>query len=147
MIVYLASDHGGFELKQSLIEHLKNIGVQVNDLGTNSGDVSVDYPDYAEQLAKKIGNDPQSRGILICGTGIGMSIAVNKFTGIRAALCHDEHTAELSRKHNDANILVLGGRILSKEQGAAIVDIWLNTAFEGGRHSTRIEKISKLEKK
>lgn len=146
MIISIASDHGGFELKETLIEHLIKKGIKINDIGTKAGDVSVDYPDYAKLLAKTILDNPGQRGILICGTGIGMSIAANRIPGIRAALCHDVYTAEMSRMHNDANVLVLGGRILSKEQGLAIVYKWLNTEFEGGRHATRLDKIGKLEK-
>jgi len=137
----IASDHGGYELKQLVIEHLRSQGVEVNDLGVN-GEDSVDYPDYAALVAGKIANGEAEQGILICGTGIGMSIAANKFAGVRAALAHDEFTARMAREHNNANILVLGGRVLEPELACRMVDQWMNGVFEGGRHQNRLNKIS-----
>ncbi len=137
MRIHIASDHAGFELKEVIKKYL---GAEVIDLGTNSTG-SVDYPDFAEKLARNL----EERGILICGTGIGMSIVANKFLGVRAALCHNEFTAEMSRKHNDANVLVLGARVVNKDVALKIVDVWLSTNFEGGRHAARLEKLRKIE--
>lgn len=147
MKIALGSDHGGFELKKVLIAHLKikHPKITLIDLGTNSTD-SVDYPDYGIAVAKKVALGEADRGILVCGTGIGISIAANKIKGIRAALVYNEFTAEMSRKHNNANVLCLGGRTTEPELAKKIVDIWLATEFEGGRHQARIDKISKIEK-
>lgn len=114
------------------------------DMGTHS-DSSCDYPDYGIQVASEVSKKTYNRGILVCGTGIGMSITANKFTGVRATLCHDAYTAKMSREHNDSNLLVLGGRVLDPKQALEIVEIWLDTRFEGGRHSRRLEKIKELE--
>lgn len=146
MKVAVASDHAGFSLKDTIRSYLTSLGHEVIDFGTFSED-SVDYPDYAEKVVDALVNGVVDRGILICGTGIGMSIVSNKFPGVRAALCYDEYTARMSRLHNDANILVLGGRVLSGEVAVRIVDIWLNTEFEGGRHIRRLEKIKRIEEK
>lgn len=140
----IASDHGGYELKQRLIEHLRSQDVEFRDLGVNSED-SVDYPDFAALVAKPISTGAEKQGILICGTGIGMSIAANKFPGVRAALVHDEFTAQMAREHNDANILVLGGRVLDPDLACKIVDVWLHGSFAGGRHQNRLNKISLLD--
>ncbi|MBW2185972.1 MAG: ribose 5-phosphate isomerase B [Deltaproteobacteria bacterium] len=126
----IASDHGGLELKQIIVKFLQSRGVEVNDLGVHADD-SVDYPDYAALVATPISNGDEKEGILVCGTGIGMSIAANKFSGVRAALVHDEFTAQMAREHNNANILVM-------------VDVWLNGQFEGGRHQNRLNKIIQL---
>lgn len=136
--IIIGSDHGGFELKENIKKILT--GYEVKDIGCFSEE-SVDYPDIASELCKKVLEEKNSKGILICGTGIGMSIAANKFKGIRAALCHDEYTAEMSRKHNDANVLCLGGRILDIETAQDIVNTWLENNFEGGRHERRIKII------
>ncbi len=141
----IASDHGGFELKRVLIEHLRASDYEVLDLGTE-GPASVDYPDFAERLCKAILAGQAERGILICGTGIGMSITANKFKGIYAALCTNEFMARLSREHNDSNVLCLGGRVIGDEVAKGIVDVWLNTSFAGGRHSRRTGKIRAIEK-
>jgi len=146
MQIGIASDHGGFELKEVLKTYLKSIGHEPVDLGTFSED-SVDYPDYGSLLAEKITQGDLDRGILICGTGIGMSITANKFKGIRAALANDLFTARYSREHTDANVLVIGGRIVGKELGREIVRIWLETPFAGGRHKQRLDKIAALENK
>ncbi|MDH5716890.1 MAG: ribose 5-phosphate isomerase B [Spirochaetia bacterium] len=141
MICGIASDHGGFKLKEAV----KNEFLHINwkDMGCFSEE-SVDYPDYIAKLAKAILNNEFDKGIAICGTGIGASIMANRFTNIRAALCHNEFTAEMSRKHNDANILVLGGRVLKNEEAYKIIKIFFNTEFEGGRHENRIKKIENL---
>ena len=145
MKVAIASDHGGFQLKEEIKSVLNSLGVEYHDFGT-SGTDSVDYPDYAVMVAKEVQNG--DRGILCCGTGIGMSIVANKFKGVRAALCHDVYTAEMSRKHNDANILILGGRLeYPPEKIAEMVKTWLQTDYEGGRHQQRLEKIARWEGK
>jgi ribose 5-phosphate isomerase B len=144
--VLIASDHAGFELKQALQKALPNLEWQ--DLGPKDAS-RVDYPDYAEALAKKVANGEAQQGILICGSGIGMSIAANKVHGIRAAVVENPIAARLAREHNNANILCLGARFTAPEYAAEIAQAWLNTPFDskagGGRHQTRIEKISKLE--
>lgn len=145
-MIAIASDHGGYALKELVKGWLEAKGETVNDLGCPD-ESSVDYPDYAALLAKAIWKGESERGILICGTGIGMSIAVNKFPGIRAALVHDACTARMSRLHNDSNVLVLGGRVLGIEVARGIVDIWLETPFEGDRHLRRLDKISEFEKR
>jgi ribose 5-phosphate isomerase B len=146
MQIGLASDHGGFELKEAVKAFLKSIGVEPIDLGTFSED-SVDYPDFAAQVAEKVSTGRFERGILICGTGIGMSIAANKFRGVRAALVNDLYSSRFSREHTDANILVMGGRVVGKDVAKEIVRIWLETPFARGRHQRRLEKIETLEKK
>ncbi len=143
-MLYIASDHGGFNLKQTVTECLDAQGIEYTDLGVDSRD-SVDYPDFAAAVARKVGSSPDAQGILICGTGIGMSIAANKFPGVRAALVHDEFTARMAREHNDANILVLGGRVLEPDLTCKMVQIWLASTYEGGRHQNRLDKIHALE--
>jgi len=138
----IGSDHGGFALKKDIIEYLEKRSVPFKDIGCHSTD-SVDYPDVALDLAREVSTG--HRGILICGTGIGMSIAANKVQGVHAALCHNEFTAEMSRKHNNANILVLGGKILDYEWARKMVTIWLETDFEGDRHKRRVDKIHTYE--
>ncbi|MBI5695989.1 MAG: ribose 5-phosphate isomerase B [Nitrospirae bacterium] len=146
MKVALGCDHGGLELKDTIAAELKKLGVEVVDEGTVSEE-SVDYPDFAAKVAGDVASGLVDRGITVCGTGIGMSIAANKFPGIRAALCHDSYTARMSRMHNDANILVLGGRVTGPEVALDILRDWLKTPFEGGRHQRRLDKIAELEKK
>ena len=143
-MIFLASDHGGLELKDAIGKDLVTRGIEFKDLGTMTGD-SVDYPDYAEKVARAIVGGEADQGILICGTGIGMSIVANKFPGVRAALANDEFSARMSKEHNNANILVLGGRVLEVDQALAMLRIWLETPFEGGRHQRRLEKISQIE--
>ncbi len=145
MKVAIASDHRGFHLKEKVISLLKAKGHTVIDDGPAS-DASVDYPDFAALVAKKVSSGEVDRGILICGTGIGMAISANKFPGVRAAACADEVTAELSRRHNDLNVLCLSGDLLSARVTERLVEKWLDTQFEGGRHARRVDKIGELER-
>ena len=140
MKVAIGADHGGFDAKEKLITYLKNKGFAVADMGTNSSE-SVDYPDFAEKVCQEILQQKADFGILICGTGIGISIAANRHVGIRAALLYNDETAALARQHNNANIAVFGGRMMSVDDMEKRLDIFLNTGFEGGRHLRRIEKI------
>ena len=142
--VVIGCDHAAVALKDLVVAHLRGAGYQIEDLGTHSTD-PVDYPDLAAQVARRVAAGGAERGILCCGTGIGMSIAANKIPGIRAALCHDTTTARLSRLHNDANVLCMGGRTTGSETARDIVSTWLNTAYEGGRHAQRVDKITALE--
>ena len=144
MKVAIASDHRGFHLKEKVISLLKSMGHEILDEGPSS-DQSVDYPDFAALVATKVSSGEVERGILICGTGIGMAISANKFPGVRAAACIDEVTAELSRRHNDLNVLCLSGDLLSSRVTERLVEIWMQTEFEGGRHERRVEKIRQLE--
>jgi ribose 5-phosphate isomerase B len=144
-VVALASDHAGFRLKEIAKEILKELGITIEDFGTDS-DVSVDYPDHAKPAIASIVAGKADRGLLVCGSGVGMSIVANKFPGIRAALVSDAKTAEMSRKHNDANVLVLPGWKLGKPETEAILKVWLRTEFEGGRHQRRLDKIRDMEK-
>jgi ribose 5-phosphate isomerase B len=145
MQIGLACDHGGFELKEELKAFLKSLGAEPIDMGTFTQD-SVDYPDFGIPVAEKISRGELEKGILICGTGIGMSIVANKFRGVRAALVNDLYSSRFSREHTDANILVIGGRIVGKDLAKEIVRIWLQTPFAGGRHKRRLEKIEALER-
>jgi len=144
--IAIASDHAGVDLKGKIIHFLQDQGLAVSDLGTHNHD-SVDYPDYGVPVAQAVSEGQVRRGILICGTGIGMSIVANKFPGVRAALCFDPFTAKVSRLHNDANILVLGQRVLEEKTALEIVRLWLTTGFDGGRHARRLAKIEEIEKK
>ncbi len=144
MRIAIGSDHRGFAIKGKLIELLKRLNQEVVDVGPNTTE-SVDYPDIASLVASQVGNGTVERGILICGTGIGMCIAANKFPGVRAAPCHDDLTAEMSRRHNDLNVLCLSADMLGEKLIDRMVEIWLKTPFEAGRHARRIEKISDLE--
>ena len=137
----IASDHAGYSLKEALKAYLGENGHQVLDLGTN-GPESVDYPDFAAAVADAIAGGRAARGVLVCGTGIGISIAANRNPAIRAALCHDTTTARLSRQHNDANVLVLGGRLIGEEVAKDCLSVFLSTAYEGGRHDRRVAKLS-----
>ena len=139
--VALASDHAGFALKEAVKAHLTEAGVPVLDLGTDSPD-SVDYPDFGYALAQAIEAGKAGWGVAICGTGIGISIAVNRHPAMRAALCHDVTTARLARRHNDANVIALGGRIIGTDVARDCVDAFLATSFEGGRHGRRVTKLS-----
>ncbi len=145
MKIALACDHGGFKLKEHIKRFLASEGVEVLDFGTFSED-SVDYPDFAIKAIKALLSGEVDRAILMCGTGIGMSIVANRFPGIRAALCHDVYTAKMSRLHNDANVLVMGGRVLSPEVAQEMVKVWLTEPFEGGRHERRLRKIEGIER-
>jgi RpiB/LacA/LacB family sugar-phosphate isomerase len=146
MRIAVASDHAGFELKEKLKEYLRELGHEYEDFGTNSSE-SVDYPDYALKVAECVAKKECERGILVCGSGIGMSMAANKVPGIRAALCYDTETARLSREHNDANVLTIGARLTDEKTAKEIVRVWLTTEFAGGRHSRRVNKIEGIEKK
>ena len=141
MRIAIGSDHGGYDLKKTLVGLLKDRDVEVVDLGCHSRE-SVDYPDFADLVCKSVVAGEADFGILICGTGIGMSLAANRSREIRAALCHDEYTARMSRAHNDANVLCLGARVLGEGVVEGILDVWLKTEFEGDRHLRRIRKFS-----
>jgi ribose 5-phosphate isomerase B len=141
----IGSDHRGYHLKEQILQMLRTKGHEVDDEGA-SGSESVDYPDFAALVAKKVSAGAVERGILICGTGIGMAIAANKFPGVRAAPCSDEVTAEISRRHNNLNVLCLSADMLSPRTVERMVEVWINTPFEGGRHERRVEKIHELEK-
>ena len=136
--VFLASDHAGFELKNELKEAIKGLGYEVVDLGTNDKN-SVDYPDYAHLLASRL--EPNCYGVLVCGTGIGISIAANRHENVRCALCHDEFTARLAREHNDANVIAFGARVVGAGVAISAAEAFLKTEFAGGRHERRVKKI------
>ena len=140
----IGSDHAGYELKEQVVQYIRELGYEVEDLGTHSSD-SVDYPDFAGKVAGLVSRGERRRGILVCGTGIGMSITANKYAGVRAALATSEELARLSRAHNDANVLTLGGRTTDPEMARRIVKTWLETGFEGGRHTRRVGKIAQAE--
>ncbi|MEK6775406.1 MAG: ribose 5-phosphate isomerase B [bacterium] len=141
MKIAIGADHGGFDLKKTIVGILKALGHDVTDFGCH-GTESVDYPDFAEKVAIGVSEGIFERGILICGTGIGMSMAANRFPNVRCALCHNLYTARLSREHNDANILAMGGRVIGAGIAAEMVKVFLETAFEGGRHTRRLDKIN-----
>lgn len=143
-IIPIASDHAGFELKEKVINFLSSKNIDTKDFGTYSSD-SVDYPDFAHKVGSAINKGEYKRGIVICGSGNGVQMTVNKYPGVRCALCWNEEIASLARQHNDANILSLPARFISEELALKIVDIFLNTDFEGGRHQRRVEKINKLQ--
>jgi ribose 5-phosphate isomerase B len=145
MKIILAADHGGFELKEIIKEHLSK-DYEIEDLGTYNN-ASVDYSDYGIKAGEAVIKGIADYAIIVCGTGIGISIAANKVPGIRAALCHNVEYAKLAKQHNNANILALGGRFLNPQEAKNIVDTWLNTEFEGGRHQKRINKINEYERK
>ncbi len=140
MKFYVATDHAGIDLKDYTVELLKAKGHEVVDLGPFSKD-RVDYPDFAHKVAKSVLADAGTQGVLICGSGIGMSMAANRHAGIRAALCHDAYTATVARGHNDANVLCFGERIVGKGVAESIIDAWIAGSFDGGRHCGRVEKI------
>lgn len=143
MKFYIATDHAGIDLKDYTVELLKEKGHEVIDLGPFNKD-RVDYPDYAVKVSQSVLADPSAQGILICGSGIGMSMAANRHHGIRAALCHDAYTATVARGHNDANILCFGERIVGKGVAESILDAWIAGSFDGGRHIGRVEKIEAI---
>lgn len=145
MRVAIGSDHAGFVLKEQIKGFLLEFGCEIHDFGTHSAELSVDYPDYGFKVGESVASGQSDRGILICGSGIGMSIAANKIPGVYGALCNDPTTARLSRMHNNSNVLVLGGRILGEEVAREIVKVWLETPFEGGRHVARLRKIESYE--
>jgi ribose 5-phosphate isomerase B len=144
MKIVIGSDHRGVEIKRRLVDVIRSMGHDLLDIGAQEAE-SVDYPDYANEVGKRVGKKEADRGILICGTGIGMSMAANKVRGVRAAACQDLLTAEMSRRHNDANVLCLSADLLGEDQMAQMIRIWLDTPFEGGRHARRVEKIAKIE--
>lgn len=146
MKLIIGSDHAGFELKEYLLKVLRARNIEVVDGGV-ADETPADYPDIGQAVAEKISRGEFDRGILICGTGIGMSIVANRFPGVRAALCHDLYTARLSREHNDANLLVLGGRLLGKGLAKEILQVWLASEFQCGHHQRRIAKINSLDQK
>jgi ribose 5-phosphate isomerase B len=145
MKVAIASDHGGINIRNEIKSLLTEMGIEFEDFGCEC-ETSVDYPDYALPVAQKVANGEFDRGILICGTGIGMSIAANKVKGIRCALVHDTFSARATREHNDTNILAMGERVIGPGLARDIAKIWLSTEFEGGRHATRVGKITEIEK-
>ncbi|HXE95932.1 MAG TPA: ribose 5-phosphate isomerase B [Dongiaceae bacterium] len=145
-MIIIGSDHGGLTLKSALNSYLTRRGFEVGDAGTN-GDASVDYPDFGQKVAETVIAGEAELGILICGTGIGMSIAANKIPGIRAALVTDVFMARMAKEHNNANVLVLGGRVLDEQKACDLVGAWLDATFEGGRHQARLDKITALEQK
>lgn len=144
-MIAIGSDHAGYGLKCEIIKHLEEKGIEFIDCGCNGE--SVDYPDIAEKTCEKVTSGEAEKAILICGTGVGISISANKIKGIRAALCGDWYSAKYTRMHNDANVLCMGGRVIGAGLAAEITDIFLETEFEGGRHARRVEKIMKLEEK
>ena len=143
MKIAIASDHGGFELKEKIIEHLKKRDIEVLDLGTYTEE-SVDYPNYGKLCGETVMAGKADRGIVLCGTGIGVSIAANKVKGIRCALCTSLEMARLSREHNNANVLAMGGRLLEPSLGLQITDVWIDTEFAGGRHKRRTDMLDKM---
>ena len=144
-LIGIASDHAGLDLKANIVLLLSELRYEVNDMGPATSN-SVDYPDYGISVAQAVTANKISRGIVICGTGIGMSIVVNRFPGIRGTLCSDVYTAKLCREHNDSNILIMGGRVVGHGLAREIVKVWLNTLFEGGRHQKRLDKITQINK-
>lgn len=146
MKVALGCDHGGFVLKAKVVETLQKLGAEVVDFGTNSEE-SVDYPVYAEKVAHAVADKVCELGVLLCGTGIGMSIAANKVNGIRAAVLSDTFSAKATRQHNNSNILCLGGRVVTPEEAAKLVTVWYTTEYEGGRHQKRVDMITEIENK
>ncbi len=145
-LIGIGSDHGGFNLKTEIIKFLKEKGYEVKDFGTYSTE-SVDYPDFGQAVTEAVSEGECDKGIVICGTGIGISIAANKVKGIRAALCTDTYMARMSREHNNANILALGERVVGIGAALDIVETWLDTEFAGGRHQLRLDKIAQIEEK
>ncbi len=144
MKFYIATDHAGVDLKDYTVKLLQQKGHEIVDLGPYNKD-RVDYPDFAIKVAKSVLGDKESQGILICGSGIGMSMTANRFRGIRAALCHDAYTAKVAREHNDANVLCFGERIIGEGVAESILDSWLASSFQGGRHTGRVEKIEAIK--
>lgn len=144
MKIGIASDHRGYQVKEKLAQQLRELGHEVADFGPAASE-SVDYPDYGAKVAEAISKGDLERGILICGTGVGMCIVANKFRGVRAASCHDDLTAEMSRRHNNANVICLSADLLGDRLVSRMVEIWLSTEFEGGRHARRIDKIKAYE--
>ena len=145
MRIAIGTDHRGFGIRSKVVELVRGLGHEVIDVGTFSPD-AVDYPDVAADVARKVSHHEVDRGILVCGTGLGMCIAANKVPGVRAAPCHDDITAEMSRRHNDSNVLCLSADLLGERLIDHMIEIWLNAPFEGGRHARRVDKITQLER-
>ena len=145
MRIAIGTDHRGFAIRAKVAELIRKLGHEVTDVGTFSPD-AVDYPDIAADVAHRVSHKEVDRGILVCGTGLGMCIAANKVHGVRAAPCHDDITAEMSRRHNDSNVLCLSADLLGERLIDRMIEIWLNTPFEGGRHARRVEKITAIER-
>ena len=145
-VVALGNDHAGLRIKERFKKELSSKGYEVLDMGTDSED-SCDYPDYALKVAEAVSRGEASKGVLICGTGAGMVMTANKVPGVRAALCNEPYTAEYCRRHNDANVLTLGARVLNEDEAVRILELFMKTGFEGGRHSARVDKISRIERK
>lgn len=144
MKVYLGSDHAGYKYKEMLLGYLAEKGFEVEDLGAKSEE-SVDYPDYGRAVGEAVSSDPGSYGVVVCGTGIGITMAAHKVDGVRAATVHDEFTAEMAKKHNNANVIGMGARVIDEEMAKKIVDVFFSNDFEGGRHERRVEKINAIE--
>jgi ribose 5-phosphate isomerase B len=144
--IALGADHAGWPLKEVVKAWLSGQGHEIRDFGTHTAD-SVDYPDYASLVADAVSTGAAERGVLVCGTGIGMAIAANKVPGVRAATCPDAHVARMAREHNDTNVLALGARLIGNEDALEIVRVWLETAFAGDRHARRVEKLAAIERK
>ncbi len=147
MKIVLGADHAGYGLKEELKLVLRQEGIEFLDVGTLNGEESVDYPDYAEAVARKVASGDFDRGVIICGTGIGVAIAANKVKGVRAANCDNPVSAKFSREHNDANVLTMGSRIIGPEIAKEILRAWVRAQFEGGRHARRVNKISEIEER
>jgi len=143
--IAVGADHAGYAVKERIKEALQKDGLEVIDFGTHTGE-SVDYPDYAQQVARSVSQAESNRGVLVCGTGLGMAITANKFRGIRAATCNDTYTARMAAEHTDANVLCVGARVVDADHAVAIVHEWLKGKFGGGRHQRRIDKIAELER-
>lgn len=141
MKIATGADHAGYAVKQAVVRHLRAQGHEVVDVGTDDGETSVDYPDFAHLVAEAVASGGAERGVLVCGTGIGMCMAANRHAGVRAADCTTPHLAEMSRRHNDANVLCLAGRLLSEDEAWAIAEVWMATPFDGGRHERRVARI------
>ena len=141
MKIAAGADHGGFDIKQAVVRRLRSQGHEVIDVGTDSADVSVDYPDFGHRVAAMVASGEVERGLLCCGTGLGICMSANRHQGVRAADCFTPYLAEMARRHNDCNVLCLGGRLLSEDEAWAIAEVWMTTPFEGGRHARRVELI------
>ena len=143
-MIAIGCDHGGLEIKNAVIDYFKKNNIEYKDFGCFTTD-SVDYPIYAHKVATSVSNGESEKGIICCGTGIGVSMVANKVNGVRAAVCTDEFCAEMTRKHNNANVLCMGGRVIDSNKAVKLADIFLNTAFEGGRHTKRVDMITEIE--
>lgn len=145
MKIAAGADHGGFALKQAVVRRLRSLGHEVIDVGTDSEEVSVDYPVFGHKVAEMVASGEVERGLLVCGTGLGICMSANRHQGVRAADCFTPYLAEMARRHNDSNVLCLGGRVLSEDEAWAITEVWLTTVFEGGRHARRVKLLDEQE--